>query len=175
LSLLCATAACGTLDNAPLEMGEVQGTVANADPHWQQVADVGSGLTAAFSSTGTFVLSDVPVGAAELFVVGGQHSAIRVTASINGGEVTVLGVVTPAAAGTVTVHLKSSKIQDPQHATVDVHDTPYQDEPMDMTGVAHVGPLPDGCYTALVSHPTDGSNAFDFCMSQGQDQDVDAT
>jgi hypothetical protein len=94
---------------------------------------------------------------------------------VTGGEVTALGVITPAAAGTVIVHLKSSKIQDPQNVTVNVGDTPYQHQPMDMTGVAHIGPLPDGCYTALVSHPTDGSNPFGFCMSQGQDQNVDAT
>jgi hypothetical protein len=167
-------AACGSLNDHELTVGAVEGTLATPDLSVATVDDVAQGLSTGVSTTGDFELREVPQGVAELFVVSAQHRALWVSTAVSGGQVTQLGQINTLPAGNVVIHLRT-QVPDPQNAAASIDGTPYKGRGLDHSGAAVIGPLPDGCYTGTLVYANTPPGTFNVCLSQGQDESVDAT
>jgi len=177
LLLLAALAltGCGGLDNAPLTVGVVRGTL--------QEAVGGTAVVSVFGqpdvflrpdSSGQFQLSEVPQGASELFAVASATKAVRVPMVVYGGGVTDLGTVRPRPGGFVKLELHTGSYQRLGTSKINVVGTPFQRVAVSDTGVAVVGPLPEGCYELNTTAPGFGTIAPRVCVQEADDLELDA-
>jgi hypothetical protein len=165
-------AGCGGLNNGPLEVGTVKGTVSGSDATGL-VADVAAGLSQGLDGTGTFQLVNVPVGAAQLFVIATPDHALRIQAVVLGGQLDDLGTLVPQPAWGIKIRLVNT-LPDPEQASASIDQTPFHGQAFSHGGQVRIGPLPADCYTGTVVHPTAGSVALSFCLGDQQDEQVDA-
>jgi hypothetical protein len=183
LALLLAGLAlggCGNIDNRPFRRGSVAGQVEGADPAVAMVSVQGEpGVRTGVDADGRFLLTQVPVGEVELFIVADATRAARVRVMVSGAQETKVDKVKPQDAGfmDVRVRIKADDAVDaPQSplpgATITVEGTPFQRLALDADGRTWVGPLPDGCWDLTVSAPGYPTQRQQGCVGTGERKPV---
>ncbi|MEW5739996.1 MAG: hypothetical protein AB1938_13775 [Myxococcota bacterium] len=141
-------AACGGLENAPLTVGVVQGTMSGATAD-SLVSVVGlPQLSAKPDAAGAFRIADVPVGEVELLLLVNQSSAERRRVTVTGGGVADVGVVTGQPATKLEVELRPPDNLSARLGTVTLVGTAARETPEERPGEPYEVHffLPPGCY-----------------------------
>ncbi|MFZ5470599.1 MAG: hypothetical protein ACOZIN_14285 [Myxococcota bacterium] len=167
-------AACGGLDNRPLQEGGVRGRLTSLDTSRAVVAVLGmSSLSARPAPSGAFELQGVPQGAVELFAVASATEALRWTVMVRGGDVADVGAVQPQPAGSLHVELSPGHNQRVDRARLEVLGTPLVDLAPDANGTVLVRPLPPGCYELRASVPGFGNFDQALCLQGPEKLDLE--
>lgn len=170
--VLLAGAGCGAIDNRPLRVGTVRGTVNGSD---------GTGLIFVFGEAsvrtplgpgGEFELAGVPAGAGELIAIASGTLATRFPVEVHGGRVTEIGPVAPAAAAFVELEVSTPSGQSPEQGVATIQGTPYEGMRLTYSGGVHLGPLAAGRYTLDCEIPGLGLRSAEFELEPGEDRKV---
>jgi hypothetical protein len=168
-----ALLACGGLDNRPLHVGAISGTVAQCDPT-QAVVGVVGGESTPVDASCAFRLDGVPEGHAQLFVVADPSNAAALDVVVQGAAVTEVGAIV-APHGSV-LHLNAHA---PSHqkvsGKVETPGLPLMPQSLDSMGGVRVGPFPAGCWDVAVSVAGLGEVMQTACFAAGQDDALDVT
>jgi hypothetical protein len=168
-----ALLACGGLDNRPLRVGAISGTVAQCDPT-QAVVGIVGGANAPVDASCAFRLDGVPEGPAQLFVVADPSNAAALDVEVQGAAVTELGAI--AAPHGSVLHLNAHA---PSHqkvsGKVETPGLPLMTQSIDSMGAVRVGPFPAGCWNVTVAVAGLGEVMQTACFTGGQDDAVDVT
>ncbi|HET9452243.1 MAG TPA: carboxypeptidase-like regulatory domain-containing protein [Aggregicoccus sp.] len=168
LALCGLLSACGSIDNAPLRVGNVRGRLTLSDPAVAVVSVVGNpDLATSVNPGGKFELRGVPAGAVELFVLASQDSAVRVPVHVHGARTADLGHVAPRPGGFLELEVVAPGAQAVSDATVTIEGTPLRKLKVEGGG-ARVGPLPEGCYAVTVSAAGFPPAVQQLCVGAGE-------
>lgn len=164
---------CGELENAPFRIGTVHGQLTESDPGAALVSVMNAPeLRARVEPDGSFVLKEVPAGAAELFIIASASKTLRVPMIVQGGQSISVGVLTPKEASFLSVRVKAPAHQPVDGAEVSLEGTPVEPVRPSENGRLLIGPLPDGCYTLTVSLSGFPEVHSDTCVSEGEHKEV---
>ena len=173
LGLCGLLSACGSIDNAPLRVGNVRGSLTLSDPSVAVVSVVGNpDLVTSVSPGGRFELKNVPVGAVELFVLASSESALRVPVHVQGARTADLGQLAPRPGGFLELEVAAPGGQALSEASVTVEGTPLRKLRVERGGRARVGPLPEGCYAVTVYAAGFPPQAQKSCVGPGEKKPV---
>jgi hypothetical protein len=169
LALLC----CGGLDNRPLHVGAISGTVQACDPTVAVVGIVGGEQTKLDASC-AFRFDGVAEGPTQLFVVAGATNAATLDVDVLGATVTEVGPIA-APRGSV-LHLNAHA---PSHqkvsGNVDAPGLPLMPQSINGMGAVPIGPFPAGCWSVTVSVTGLGQVTRMACFTPGTDDNLDVT
>ncbi|HVG64004.1 MAG TPA: carboxypeptidase regulatory-like domain-containing protein [Hyalangium sp.] len=164
---------CGELENAPFLIGTVHGRLTESDPGTALVSVMNAPeLRAPVEPDGSFVLEEVPAGAAELFIIASASKTLRVPLIVQGGQSISVGLLTPKEASFLSVRVKAPSHQPVEGGQVSLVGTPVEPLRPDEDGRLLIGPLPDGCYTLNVSLAGFREVLSDTCVSAGERKKV---
>ncbi len=174
IAALLVLAGCGGFDNLPLTEGVVRGQVAEAQPGRALVSVLGRpDLLTRPSGSGEFVLSRVPQGATELFIVASDQKALRAPVVVRGAAVEDLGLLTPRLGAFLKLHLRTSGHQRLGRTLVEVAGTPYAQVTVSDDGNSLVGPLPEGCYDVAAQVPGFGLLKQSVCLLEDDELELE--
>jgi len=170
-ALLCA---CGGLDNAPLEHGDLVGRVLRAQKDAGRVVLMSSQpIGATFDDAGNFHFSSVPAGRYEMLVVASDTEALRLPVTVSGAETTELGDLDPLPAAFIRINLSTQG--EVMECWVTVHRTDLNrvhSPPGSYQFTA--GPLGAGCYDTSMGYL---QRAFwsrsNICLEPGEQRSFD--
>ncbi|HEX8705706.1 MAG TPA: carboxypeptidase regulatory-like domain-containing protein [Myxococcaceae bacterium] len=164
---------CGELENDPFRTGTVHGQLTESDQKVALVSVLGSpGLRSHVTKEGQFTLEDVPAGPAELFIVASANRALRVPLTVPGGQSLSLGELVPLEASFLSLRVKAPEEQEVEKAQVSLVGTPLQRLDLDEEGELLIGPVPDGCYTLILSLKDVPDVTSETCVSAGETKEV---
>lgn len=171
-SLVVLASACGGLDNRPLLTGAVTGRAVECDSEGVVgvVGDVSARAT--FDAACGFRLQGLDPGAHELFIAPTGKKVALVTVSVSATELSEVGDVTgrPGAFARVQVSAPGQAELDGQLTAPDL---PLSATAVGRSGMARIGPFPQGCFRLEVSMRGLGSKALLSCLSEGEEKSVD--
>ncbi len=158
--------ACGGLENEPLTLGIVRGSLERASASgW--VAIAGRPTTRqALGAGGTFEFRDLQHGEIELFGVANDAEALRRTVAVEGGGITQLGQLAAHPGGFVSVDVKTSTGLFLGRGTVEIPNQPWTTT-LDILGHGSLGPLPVGCWDIHLSIPGAAVLERQACTTEG--------
>lgn len=173
LAILCVTAfaGCGGLENVPLTLGVVRGTLAGANAQSLVAVVDHPDLYAHPDAQGVFSIADVPQGEVDLLLLANSNSAARQRVLVTGGGVANLGVVEGRPPGFLEIFLRPPNFISAAKGTVAVLGTPLTDT-VEPSGEAEFR-LPSGCYVIRGAVPGLASLDRQVCLEEGDLLDVE--
>nr|UXE44847.1 hypothetical protein Hi04_10k_c3807_00012 [uncultured bacterium] len=173
MTLALACAACGGLDNRPLEVGSVSGTLPGCDPSLSVVGVVGNAAAQGVpDGTCAFRLDGLPPGPLELFAVASDRKVALVDAQVRTAELTAVGAIETRNGAFVHLHAAA-----PSHQKVMGHlsapDVPLPAAAFQNAGMATIGPFPPGCFRVEAMATGLGIAEASPCLPDENDTDVD--
>lgn len=145
LVFCCVLMGCGGLQNEPLTRGDIEGRLLNADAD-ALVGIVGQPqFTTHPGADGAFHIDDAPAGELELFLVMNSTRALRLQATVNGGDVLRLGALEGGAAAHLTVEYEGPEFLRLYDVNIFLKDMPL---PVAHTQEGVHWVVPAGCYLA---------------------------
>ncbi|WP_224246335.1 carboxypeptidase regulatory-like domain-containing protein [Hyalangium gracile] len=166
------TGGCGGLANEPFLFGTVSGRLVGADASVARVSVLGKPeLSSTVKGDGSFTIERVPAGAAELFIIASATKTLRQPLIVQGGQSVSLGELEPKEASFLSVRVKSPDNERVTEGRLVLEGTPSE-QSLDDKGRAEVGPLPDGCYSLLVSARSFPDVSSETCVSAGEKKEV---
>jgi hypothetical protein len=166
-------AACGGLDNRPLRVGAISGTVQACDPT-QAVVGIVGGEQVMVDDSCAFRLDGVPEGPAQLFVVANPANAAALDVEVQGATVTELGPITAPHGSVLHLNTKAPSHQKVS-GKVETPGLPLMPQSIDSMGAVRVGPFPAGCWSVTVVVAGLGQLMPMACFAAGQDDSLDVT
>lgn len=161
-ALLFALAGCGGLENVPLTLGVIRGSLVGADAN-ASVSVLGTPeLAAKPDATGAFQITNVPQGNVELLAIISATTAVRMPVTVRGGAVAELGQVHPGPSGELEVEARAPSGQSVLLGKATIKGTTLS-KPLNLLGEAEFR-LAVGCYVAEVDVPGLGAAEKDVCV-----------
>jgi hypothetical protein len=170
-ALLATGLACGGgLENVPLTLGSVRGTLVGGSTSSTVSVFGQPDLLAHAASDGTFEIQGVPQGEVELLVLISSSRNELVLAQVEGGGVTDIGRRSGRPTATLEVELLAPSSQRVVRGTVSIPGTPLQSHLEDSGWNLRV---PGGCYSIVATVQGLGTQTVQTCVSEGQQQAVE--
>jgi hypothetical protein len=168
--VLVAASACGGLENEPLTLGIVRGSLLGASAKTSVSIFHQTQLSAVVDATGAFELRGVPQGEVEVLALISTTHAERIKVSVQGGGVTDVGVRAGRPVSTLELELQPPSFQRVDRGTVVVEGTPLSlklEEPGEW-----VFYTPEGCYQVTATVPGLGSKTTQICATESVQHEV---
>ena len=160
--LWIACLGCGSLENAPLRSGVIQGQLRNADAS-ALVAVVGrEDLRTTPDAEGRFELRAVPTGTVDLVIIINALESTRVSVQLEAASIADLGVVTPLSSALFEFYVLPPGGQLIVGGRIGVSGLPLSAPTSSPENEAHLR-LPPGCYLFLVSAAGLGEVSVSVC------------
>jgi hypothetical protein len=168
--LVVAVSACGGLENEPLTLGVVRGSLVGANAKSTVSIFHQPQLAAVVDATGSFELRGVPQGNVEVLALISNTHAERISVTVQGGGVADLGARAGRPVSTLELELSPPSFQRVDHGTVVVEGTPLVlslEEPGEW-----VFYTPAGCSQVKASVPGLGTKTTEICASENLHHEV---
>ncbi|MBK7862352.1 MAG: hypothetical protein IPJ65_27835 [Archangiaceae bacterium] len=169
-AVLVVGLACGGLDNRPLEVGVVHGTLSDCDAD-AVVGVVGDAATRAVADGScAFRLEGVEPGVRQLYLATTAKKVTLVEVEVQAAKVSELGEVVgrPGAFMRVEISGDGGDLD----GTVTAPDLPLTVTALGRSGMARIGPFPQGCFKLEVSVKRLGQKMLDACVTEGEEKSV---
>jgi hypothetical protein len=162
--------ACGELENAPLTLGVIRGSLVGATASSKVAVYQRPELVPTLDADGGFEFVGVPVGPVEVLALISAARAERITVDVVGGAVANLGAREGRPVGKFELNFKAPSGQRVDKATALVEGTPLSlrfEEP----GEAEFR-VPAGCYHVQGAVPGLGSKLVEACVTEVGEREV---
>lgn len=170
--MVLVVSACGGLDNRPLATGAVSGTALGCDSEGV-VGIVGdASVRVTLGAPCTFKLEGLRPGTHQLYVAATAKRVALVPASVEATKLANVGEIEgrPGAFARVRVSAPGSVELEGELAAPDL---PITSTIVGRSGMARIGPFPEGCFRLEVSMRGLGKRSATSCLAEGGEENVD--
>ncbi len=172
LLAILALTGCGGLENEPLTLGVVRGTLLGTNLMSSAFVFGRPDLVATPNVAGGFEIRGIPAGSVEVLSLINADFADRRAVNVEGGLVTDLGSTTGRPVGFFELELIAPGFQSVSKGSVSVAGTPLSLELSAHEPNEWVFHLPAGCYEVEATVPGLGSKTVNACASETQHHEV---